>query len=79
MAGKKKDDLSIEEGFSQLEELIGDLEDPDVELEESFSLYERGVKLLHELNGRIDQVEKKVKLLQEDGSLTDFDGEEDDS
>ena len=72
-------ELSIEEGFSKLEELIEQLEDPDVELEPSFKMYEEGVKLLKGLNDRIDAVEKKVRMLQDDGELTDFDGEEDDS
>ena len=75
----KKEEMSIEEGFEKLEGLIEGLEDPSVELEESFELYEQGVKLLKDLNGRIDAVEKKVQMLKEDGSLTDFDGAEDDS
>lgn len=78
MADKEKEAVSIEEGFDKLEGLIENLEDPDVELEESFKLYEEGVKLLKTLNSRIDGVEKKVQMLRADGSMDDFDGAEDD-
>lgn len=74
-----KDEISVEEGFEKLEELIEGLEDPDVKLEESFTLYEEGVRLLKDLNGRIDAVEKKVQMLRADGGMDDFDGAEDDS
>ncbi|MBO6214299.1 MAG: exodeoxyribonuclease VII small subunit [Lachnospiraceae bacterium] len=72
----KEKAMSVEEGFSKLEDILGRMEDPEVELEDSFLLYEEGVKLLKELNGRIDTVEKKVMELKEDGSLTAYKGED---
>lgn len=64
--------MTIEEGFEKLEETIGRLEDPELSLEEAFSAYSRGMQLLKECGEQIDQVEKKVLKLSEDGSLTEL-------
>jgi exodeoxyribonuclease VII small subunit len=48
------------------------MEDAELPLEESFRLYEDGVKRLKECSGEIDMIEKKVKLLSDDGSLEDM-------
>ena len=77
MAEKKKaekpEKLSIEEGVDYLEEVIEKMEDPDISLEESFSLYEKGMKVLKEAAGAVDEVEKKVKLIDDEGQTEDFD------
>ncbi len=77
MAEKKKaekpEKLSIEESFDYLEEVIEKMEDPDISLEESFSLYEKGMKVLKEAAGAVDEVEKKVKLIDDEGQTEDFD------
>ena len=56
---------SIEEDFSRLEELIKKLEAGDSTLEESFTCYEAGMKLVKSLGGQIDKVEKKILILSE--------------
>lgn len=63
MAEKKK---TIEESFSLLDEIISGLEAEDVSLEDSFHLYNQGMKLLKECNDSIDKVEKKLIVLNED-------------
>ena len=77
MAEKKKaempEKMSIEESFDYLEEVIEKMEDPDISLEESFSLYEKGMKVLKEAAGAVDEVEKKVKLIDDEGQTEDFD------
>ena len=77
MAEKKKaekpEKLSIEESFDYLKEVIEKMEDPDISLEESFSLYEKGMKVLKEAAGAVDEVEKKVKLIDDEGQTEDFD------
>ena len=65
--------MSIEESFDYLEEVIEKMEDPDISLEESFSLYEKGMKVLKEAAGAVDEVEKKVKLIDDEGQTEDFD------
>ena len=47
------------------------MDDGEVSLEESFTLYENGMKLVKEAGERIDLVEKKVRVLQENGTLTE--------
>lgn len=64
--------LSLEETFEQIEEVIAHLEAEEITLEESFQEYNRGMKLLQHCNATIDQVEKKVLQINEDGGLDEF-------
>ncbi|MBO5550377.1 MAG: exodeoxyribonuclease VII small subunit [Lachnospiraceae bacterium] len=64
--------MSIEESFEYLDDVIDKMEDPDITLEESFSLYEKGMKVLKQAVRAVDEVEKKVKLIDDDGRLEDF-------
>lgn len=72
--GKKEEERPPEEGpelseiFSELDLLLERLEGEE-SLEKSFSLYERGVRLIREAAGSIDRIEKEVKVLDEDGIL----------
>ena len=65
-------DLSIEEAFDRLQETLTKLQDDSVPLEESFGLYEQGMKLVKYCNEKIDRVEKKVEKLNADGGLEEF-------
>lgn len=65
MAAKKE--KSIEETFRELEELIKKMESGESSLEESFGYYEAGMKLVKACNEKIDKVEKKLVVLEEDG------------
>ena len=58
--------------FGQLEEVIGRMEGEDVSLEESFELYSRGMNLLKQCGQAIDEVEKKVLVLDENGETHEF-------
>ncbi len=40
------------------------LEDPDVPLQEGFALYEEGMKLTAQMKKELNEIEKKVKILQ---------------
>lgn len=64
--------LSLEDTFEQIEEVITHLESEEITLEESFREYNRGMKLLQHCNATIDQVEKKVLQINEDGGLDEF-------
>ncbi len=68
-----KSETTIKEDFEALESIIEKMDGADVSLEDSFALYEDGMKLLKNLSGRIDLVEEKVKKLNEDGSIGDLD------
>lgn len=64
MANKE---FKLEEAFDELNQIIEDLEKPDVSLENSFSLYQKGMKLLKACNDSIDKVEKELIILSESG------------
>ena len=78
MAGKKKTEAqepqSLEENFSAVEELIGQLEAEDISLEEAFTAYSKGMNLLKQCSEQIDRVEKQVMKLNEEGGLEPLDG-----
>ena len=54
---KKK---TIEELLQDVDEIIDALENGDIPLEDSFKVYEKGMKLIQTINSRIDKVEKKM-------------------
>ena len=56
---------TLEELFVQLEETMKKMEQEDVSLEDSFQYYHRGMDLLKVCNDKIDQVEKKMLVLDE--------------
>ena len=70
MSEKKKENL--EEMFKDLEELIGKMENEEITLEQSFDLYNNGMELLKKCNLSIDEVEKKVLVLDENGETDEF-------
>lgn len=63
---------SLEEMFAQLETVIGQMEEDGVSLEQSFDLYNKGMSLLKQCSQSIDEVEKKVLVLDEDGETHEF-------
>ena len=63
---------SLEENFAFLEETLQKLESNEIPLETAFGLYEEGMRALKACNEQIDSVEKKVLLLQSDGSTDEF-------
>lgn len=71
-AGKEESGQDLEQMFTELEALIGKMEDSDVTLEQSFDLYNRGMDLLKKCNQTIDTVEKKVLVLDENGETHEF-------
>ena len=75
MAGKKKaeeqEQRSLEENFSELEELIEQLEAEDISLEDAFT--GKGMNVLKQCNEQIDRVEKQVMKLNEEGGLEPLD------
>ncbi len=70
MSEKKKENL--EEMFKDLEELIGKMENEEITLEQTFDLYNNGMELLKNCNLSIDEVEKKVLVLDENGETDEF-------
>jgi exodeoxyribonuclease VII small subunit len=55
--------LSIEESFAAIEGIIEKMEQQNVTLDESFSLYQEGIKQLKNCNDQLDMVAKKLIIL----------------
>lgn len=69
---EEKQEMTLEESFSRLDEMLEKLEDPQLPLEESFRLYQQGMELLAKCNEKIDTVEKKILIMNGDGELDEF-------
>ena len=63
---------TLEELFGGLEEVIDTMEKPEVSLEESFQLYQRGMELIKSCSDRLDKIEKKMLRLDNEGEVHEF-------
>lgn len=66
------EDRTLEAVFQELDEVVKKLEGEGVSLEESFQLYHKGMDLLKVCNEKIDTVEKKMMILDENGEAHEF-------
>lgn len=67
-----KENRTLEELFQELDGMMRQMEEPGLSLEQSFSLYHRGIELLQLCNDKIDTVEKQIQILEEDGECHEF-------
>lgn len=63
---------SLEEAFDRLDAIMAQLEDRETTLEASFAGYQEGMQLLKLCNEKLDMVEKKMKVLHDDGETYEF-------
>lgn len=70
MAAKKK--KTLEETFEEIEQVLHTLEEEPVPLEEAFALYKKGMDLIKVCHKSIDDVEKKVLVLNGEGETDEF-------
>ncbi len=70
MAEEKR--KSVEESFEMLDQMVEKLESSDVTLEESFRIYQRGMNLLKDVSEVLDDYEKKIQVLNADGTTKDL-------
>lgn len=64
---------TLEQSFEKLEQIIGSLENGEVSLEDSFKLYNEGVKLIQNCSRQLDKVEKRIVVLnQKEGDEDEF-------
>ncbi len=71
-AAEGQEDMSLEETFQELENVISKMEQGDLSLEDSFTAYHQGMDLLKSCNDKIDKVEKQVLELDEQGEAHEF-------
>ncbi len=65
--GSKKIE-TVEEGFQILDETVKKLSDETISLEESFAVFEKGMKVLRDVSEKIDKVEEKVQIISGEGT-----------
>ena len=53
----------FEDELKELETIVSQIDSGELTLEESIGAFERGVMLVKALNGKLDEVERKVELL----------------
>lgn len=71
MKGKEMT-MKLEESFDKLNKIMEELEKPEISLEDSFALYQEGMKLLKVCNDSIDKVEKDLIILSESGETNEL-------
>ena len=72
MESKKNQSEKLEVMFMRLEGLIQELEGSDVTLEQSFSLYHKGMDTIKKCSEAIDYIEKKVQVIDQNGEYHDM-------
>jgi len=60
MNEKNINEMSLEESFEMINELIKDMSEKDVPLEESFEKYKLGMQLIKHCSDQIDGVQKQL-------------------
>ena len=63
---------TLEEAFTRIEAILTQMEQPEISREESFSLYQQGVLQLKNCGTILDEVEKKMQILGEDGEIEEM-------
>jgi exodeoxyribonuclease VII small subunit len=59
----------FEGAIAELETIVKKLEEGDLSLEDSLALYERGVQLSRFCHARLEDVERRIEVLNERGEL----------
>ncbi|KPA19920.1 Exodeoxyribonuclease 7 small subunit [Shimia sp. SK013] len=60
-------EMSFEAAMRELEQVVGQLESGNVELEKSIALYERGAELKKRCEDKLKEAEEKVAAITLDG------------
>lgn len=65
MDKKKLAKMSLEDTFSEIDDIMVKLSSDELPLEDSFALYKNGMELINHCNRVIDDVEKQMIILQQ--------------
>lgn len=79
MARKKLENLSFEESLEELEHIVQNLEKGELSLENSMTLFERGLNLSQISQEKLKEAEQKIQILMQnnnDSALENFTFEE---
>ena len=59
--------MKFEDKITELEQIVSKLEDGSLSLDESIELFEKGIKLSKDCQKILDDAEKKISVLMDDG------------
>jgi exodeoxyribonuclease VII small subunit len=62
-------DLTFEQAFAQLEEIVARLESGDLTLDDSLALYERGQALARRCGAMLDSAELRIQQVGDSGDI----------
>ncbi len=62
---KKSNKIDFEKTFTELEQLVNQMEKGDLSLEESLQCFEKGMNLTKDCQQALSEAEQKVKILLE--------------
>jgi len=72
METTKNEEKTLNDVFAELDVVMKQLNEEQISLEDSFGLYHQGMELLKVCNDKIDTVEKKMLVLDENGEAHEF-------
>ncbi len=62
---------TLEQSFERLEQILEQMENDETTLDQSFKMYQEGMKLIESCNSQLDKVEKQIIVLENDGEQED--------
>lgn len=62
----------LEERFAVIENILDQMEDPDVTLDQSFELYKQGIEQIRFASQSLDAIEKAMLVINENQELEEF-------
>ena len=72
MSENKNTEMSLEDIFKDLDQIIAQMESGELPLDQAFSLYELGVCKVKECTLKLDMIEKKMLELKGAGEVVEF-------
>jgi len=57
--------ISLEKSFEKLEQIVNKMELGSEDLEKSMKLYEEGLKISEDCHNKLEELDKRVKILSE--------------
>lgn len=54
---------NLEQMLGEITEIINKMDQDEISLEDSFKLYNQGIKLCKQCNDKIDKVEKQIEII----------------
>jgi len=70
------EDMTYEKAIKRLEDIIEQLENNEIPLEDSISLFQEGIQLSQYCDKKLKTIQAQVAQIYENGHLKDFQGEE---